>query len=93
MKVNQPQSLQVSRNILEGQSGSNALIISSKNSPRAGACTWNISFATGGCEREGICRESKAAQVYALLGRPEGATRREIEQLTGWQPYISALSS
>jgi hypothetical protein len=30
---------------------------------------------------------SKAAQVYALLGRPEGATRREIEQLTGWQRH------
>jgi hypothetical protein len=31
--------------------------------------------------------ESKAAQVFALLGRPEGATRREIEQLTGWQRH------
>src|SRR3954462_11617592 len=30
---------------------------------------------------------SKAGQVYALLGRPEGATRREIEQLTGWQRH------
>ena len=30
---------------------------------------------------------SKAAQVYALLGRPEGATRREIEQFTGWQRH------
>ena len=30
---------------------------------------------------------SKAAQVYALLGRAEGATRREIEQLTGWQRH------
>jgi hypothetical protein len=30
---------------------------------------------------------SKAAQVYALLGRPEGASRREIEQLTGWQRH------
>src|SRR3954467_3171242 len=28
-----------------------------------------------------------AVQVYALLGRPEGATRREIEQLTGWQRH------
>jgi len=25
--------------------------------------------------------------VFALLGRPEGATRREIEQLTGWQRH------
>src|SRR4051794_38161903 len=30
---------------------------------------------------------SKAAQVYALLGRPEGATGREIEQLTGWERH------
>ncbi|MFL6449487.1 MAG: DUF3489 domain-containing protein [Bryobacteraceae bacterium] len=30
---------------------------------------------------------SKAGQVYALLGRPEGATGREIEQLTGWQRH------
>lgn len=30
---------------------------------------------------------SKAAQVYALLGRPEGASRRELEQLTGWQRH------
>jgi uncharacterized protein DUF3489 len=30
---------------------------------------------------------SKAAQVYALLGRPEGVTRHQIEQLTGWQRH------
>jgi hypothetical protein len=30
---------------------------------------------------------SKAAQVYALLGRPEGATRREIEELTDWERH------
>jgi len=30
---------------------------------------------------------SKAAQVYAMLGRPEGAATREIEQLTGWQRH------
>src|SRR5947208_6516516 len=28
---------------------------------------------------------TKAAQVYALLCRPEGATVREIQQATGWQ--------
>jgi uncharacterized protein DUF3489 len=49
----------------------------------------------GGEEKQNQSREpknpfregSKAAQVYALLGRPEGATRREIEQLTGWQRH------
>src|SRR3954465_14107581 len=30
---------------------------------------------------------SKAAQVYALLCRPEGATLREIQNLTGWQRH------
>src|SRR3954447_11677902 len=30
---------------------------------------------------------SKAAQVYALLCRPEGATVREIQSLTGWQRH------
>jgi hypothetical protein len=30
---------------------------------------------------------SKAAQVYALLGRPEGATTRELQELTGWQRH------
>jgi hypothetical protein len=30
---------------------------------------------------------SKAAQVYGLLCRPEGATLREIQQATGWQPH------
>jgi hypothetical protein len=25
--------------------------------------------------------------VYALLGRPEGATTREIQHLTGWQRH------
>jgi hypothetical protein len=30
---------------------------------------------------------SKAAQVYRLLCRPEGATLREIQQATGWQPH------
>jgi hypothetical protein len=30
---------------------------------------------------------SKAAQVYALLCRPEGATVREIQDLTGWQRH------
>jgi hypothetical protein len=49
----------------------------------------------GGAGRHNQSREqknpfregSKAGQVYALLGRPEGATRREIEQLTGWQRH------
>src|SRR5437764_10538817 len=30
---------------------------------------------------------SKAAQVYTLLCRPEGATMREIQDLTGWQRH------
>src|SRR5947199_3857161 len=30
---------------------------------------------------------SKAAQVYALLCRPEGATVRELQDLTGWQRH------
>jgi hypothetical protein len=30
---------------------------------------------------------SKAAQVYALLGRPQGATTRELQELTGWQRH------
>jgi hypothetical protein len=30
---------------------------------------------------------SKAAQVYALLCRPEGATARELQELTGWQRH------
>src|SRR3954453_16385172 len=30
---------------------------------------------------------SKAAQVYALLCRPEGASVREIQSLTGWQQH------
>src|SRR3954462_14869440 len=30
---------------------------------------------------------SKAAQVYALLCRPEGATVHEIQNLTGWQRH------
>jgi hypothetical protein len=30
---------------------------------------------------------SKAAQVYGLLCRPEGATLREIQQATGWQSH------
>jgi hypothetical protein len=30
---------------------------------------------------------SKAAQVYALLGRPQGATAQELQQLTGWQRH------
>src|SRR4051812_5568532 len=30
---------------------------------------------------------SKAAQVYALLCRPEGATLGEIQDLTGWQRH------
>src|SRR4051795_11693421 len=30
---------------------------------------------------------SKAAQVYALLCRPEGATVREIQSITGWQRH------
>src|SRR5881227_2421030 len=30
---------------------------------------------------------SKAAQVYALLCRPEGASVREIQSLTGWQRH------
>src|SRR3954465_13509034 len=30
---------------------------------------------------------SKAAQVYALLCRPEGPTVREIQSLTGWQRH------
>jgi Protein of unknown function (DUF3489) len=30
---------------------------------------------------------SKAAQVYGLLCRPEGATLRDIQQATGWQPH------
>src|SRR3954466_6202313 len=40
-----------------------------------------------GRTEESLSGRSKAAQVYALLGRPEGATRREIEQLTGWQRH------
>src|SRR3954469_11507258 len=40
-----------------------------------------------GRTKESLREGSKAAQVYALLGRPEGATRREIEQLTGWQRH------
>src|SRR3954468_17127970 len=31
--------------------------------------------------------DSKAAQVYRLLCRPEGATLREIQEATGWQPH------
>jgi len=30
---------------------------------------------------------SKAAQVYQLLCRPEGATLREVQQVTGWQTH------
>jgi len=30
---------------------------------------------------------SKAAQVYALLGRPQGATAQELQELTGWQRH------
>ena len=30
---------------------------------------------------------SKAAQVYTLLCRPEGATVRELQDLTGWQRH------
>ena len=30
---------------------------------------------------------SKAAQVYALVCRPEGATLREIQEATGWQRH------
>jgi len=30
---------------------------------------------------------SKAAQVYALLCRPQGATGRELQELTGWQRH------
>jgi SAM-dependent MidA family methyltransferase len=30
---------------------------------------------------------SKAAQVLALLSRPEGATTREIQEMTGWQRH------
>ncbi len=30
---------------------------------------------------------SKAAQVYALLCRPEGATARQIGEVTGWQRH------
>jgi len=31
--------------------------------------------------------DSKAAQVYRLLCRSEGATLREIQEATGWQPH------
>jgi hypothetical protein len=35
-----------------------------------------------------VCREgSKAAQVCALLGRPEGASLNEIRNQTGWQAH------
>lgn len=30
---------------------------------------------------------SKAARVYALLCRPEGATAHEVQELTGWQRH------
>ncbi|MFL6449259.1 MAG: DUF3489 domain-containing protein [Bryobacteraceae bacterium] len=30
---------------------------------------------------------SKAAQVYALVGRPQGATAHELQELTGWQRH------
>jgi hypothetical protein len=30
---------------------------------------------------------SKAAQVYSLLGRPEGASLNEIQSETGWQAH------
>src|SRR3954452_5034346 len=30
---------------------------------------------------------SKAAQVYALLCRPQGATAHELQELTGWQRH------
>src|SRR3954452_23675492 len=37
---------------------------------------------------------SKAARVYTLLCRPEGATVREIQDLTGWQRHnVLALLS
>jgi hypothetical protein len=30
---------------------------------------------------------SKAAQVYALLCRPEGASTRDLQEITGWQAH------
>ena len=39
-------------------------------------------------QQERVFREgSKAAQVYALLSRPEGATLNEIRNQTGWQAH------
>src|SRR5205823_8906887 len=39
-------------------------------------------------QHQPMCREgSKAAQVYMLLSRPEGATLNEIRNQTGWQAH------
>jgi hypothetical protein len=53
------------------------LQVSEPATPRKGKEQSRIAF------REG----SKAAQVYALLGRPQGATTRELQELTGWQRH------
>jgi Protein of unknown function (DUF3489) len=38
-------------------------------------------------QKPGFREGSKAAQVYRLLCRPEGATLREIQEATGWQRH------
>jgi hypothetical protein len=46
------------------------------------------SARNGKAQRRVRFREgSKAAKVYALLCRPEGATARELQELTGWQRH------
>ena len=43
---------------------------------------------TSKAQHRSVFREgSKAAQVYALLSRPEGATLNEIRNQTGWQAH------
>ena len=43
--------------------------------------------ATGKKQRADFREGSKAAEVYRLLCRPEGATLGEIQQATGWQRH------
>jgi hypothetical protein len=86
MRTSLRQAAQAVLDAWDGRAGSHGNIVDAMDGPLAGLRTALVSTTASSDERRQP-KDTKQAQVLAMLGRDEGASGPQIAEAMGWAPH------